>query len=91
MNFEQVVAGLNGRKVLLDNLSQIEDGKLWSACVRKQGSTSMGYGKGKTVEAAVKAALAAMRDSMDPKAWKGVVENPQDKKKKKRVKLKGKG
>lgn len=87
MNFEQVLASLNKRNILLHGLSQLEDGKKFSASVRKKKGTAVGYGTGKTVELAVKAALGKMRDSMDPKAWKDVVKNPEGKKKSKRVRL----
>lgn len=87
MEFEEILSSLNNRGIMLDHLSQIEDGKKWSACVRKKGSTKMGYGNGKTIEKAVKEALGKMRDSMDPKGWKDIVRNPEGPKKRKRVRV----
>jgi len=92
MTFESVLESLNKRDVLLDDLGQIEDGKKWSARVRKKGTTKIGYGQGKTIETSVKAALANMRDSMNPNEWKKIVAtvNPMDPKKRKRTRLRAK-
>lgn len=57
---------LAARNVYLDHLGQMRDGREWSATVRKKGSTNIGYGCGKDIEEAVKAAIATMRDRLDP-------------------------
>lgn len=90
MTFEQVLEQLNKKGILLNNLSQIEDGKVWSASVRKKGTTKQGYGRGKTIEKAVRQALVAMRDSFDPKGFKDVEQNPKEPEKRKRVRIRKK-
>jgi hypothetical protein len=67
MDFEEILESLAARGVLLDHLGQLKNGKLWSVTVRKKGSTTTGYGTGKTIKLAVKEALANTRDSFDPK------------------------
>lgn len=91
MDFEEVLASLSSRGILLDHLGQVEDGKKWSACVRKQGTTKMGNGYGKTVDGAVKAALSVMRDRFSVTEWKKMAApvNPTEPKKRKRVRVKG--
>lgn len=66
MRFEDILKQLNARSVFLDHLGQLKNGKEWSATVRKKGSTNIGYGCGKDVEQAVKAALSGMRDRLNP-------------------------
>lgn len=66
MTFEEIVESLSARGVLLDHLGQLKNGKLWSATVRKKGTTSTGYGTGKDIHRAVKEALASTRDTFDP-------------------------
>jgi hypothetical protein len=90
MTFEQVLGQLNKKGVLLSGLSQIEDGKLWSANVRKKGTTKQGYGRGKTIEKAVRQALGAMRDPFDPKGYKDAERNPKEPEKRKRVRIRKK-
>jgi len=79
VTFERIMEQLSARSVFLDHLGQIQDGKVWSARVRKKGSTSVGYGQGKTIKDAVRAALENTRDSFDP--------NPRGKKKRQRASL----
>jgi hypothetical protein len=65
--FEEILKSLSARGVFLDHLGQLKNGKLWSATVRKKGTTSTGYGTGKNIKLAVKGALTNMRDTFDPK------------------------
>lgn len=83
---EQIIKKLNARNLFLDHLGQFEDGKKWSATVRKKGSTSMGYGVAKNCESAIKNACKVMKDSFDPKPKNKGIKNPTVKKRK-RVKL----
>lgn len=88
MTFEEIVKQLNGKGMLLDTLSQIEDGKIWSVRVRQKGTTKYGYGSAKIIEKAVKEALGNMRDPYTYK-WNKVEVNPKEQKRK-RVRMKAK-
>lgn len=90
MKFEEVLTSLNKKGIMLHGLSQIEDGKTWSASVRKKGTTKTGYGYGKSFDKAIKEALATMKDSFSPTEFSksGSVKNPV-KVKKKRTRLRG--
>lgn len=92
MSFENILSGLNKKGWLLDGLSQIEDGKKWSARVRKQKTTNVGYGTGRTIDAAVKKAMSVARDSFDPKGFSKLDApiNPPEKKKRRRVRVRKK-
>lgn len=89
MAFEEVLTKLNKKGIVLNGLSQIEDGKRWSASVRKKGTTSVGYGYGKDFKSAIKEALATMKDSMSPTEFrkKGSIKENPVKVKKKRTRL----
>lgn len=87
MKFEDILGQLNKKGFLLDCLSQIEDGKKWSANIRKKGTTNQGHGSGPSIEKAVKAALGKMHDPFDPKGFKNVPVNPDEPKKRKRVRV----
>jgi hypothetical protein len=65
--FEEILSQLANRGFYLDHLGQIKEGKEWSATVRKKGTTMMGYGCGTDITKAVRAAIATMKDSFDPK------------------------
>lgn len=90
MDFEELLTSLNKKGMLIHHLSQLKDGKVWSASVRKKGTTKVGHGYGKGFQSAIKEALASMRDSMSEKDFKkaSAVRNPV-KVKKKRVRIKG--
>lgn len=86
MNFESVIENLKKKSFLLDSLGQTNDGKKWSANVRKKGTTKQGYGYGKNFETAIKEAIKNMKDPFDPKTPKGHVKNPKQKSKR-RIRL----
>lgn len=88
MDFETVVEQLNNKKLYLSGLSQIQDGKKWSAAVRKHGDWLHGYGQGKSVEKAVKAAILDLKEHWTDKQWKEFKNLPKAQSKiRKRVKL----
>lgn len=92
MTFESLIASLNKKGFLLDGLTQTSDGKKWSARVRKNKSTAMGYGTGLTFESAIKKAATSVRDSFDPKGFAKLDAplNPKDKEKRRRVRIRKK-
>lgn len=83
---EAVIKKLNSKNLYLDHLGQFEDGRKWSATVRKKGTTATGYGVATNCESAIKKACGAIKDSWDPKSKDTGVKNPVVKKRK-RAKL----
>ncbi len=90
MSIDEAVAKLNKSSMFLTGLTQLNDGKRWSASVRKKGDFTHGYGQGSTPEKAIKAAIAKLKEHWGDKQWKEFAQlpKPQPPKPRKRVSLK---
>jgi hypothetical protein len=86
MTFEEVVDSLNKRGIFMVDLTQLENGKKWSVRVWSKTKLLTPAATGKTIELAVKGALAHMKAQMTDKEWAEVKKAQKPSVPKKRVK-----
>lgn len=89
MTFEQLVDDLNKRNIYILDLTQLENGKKWSVRLWSKTKPTTNAVQGKTIEQAVKGALAALKSQMTDKDWKELAKNQPAPVKKIRVRAKG--